>query len=226
MRVPLLILFFYCFLIPESFSQTLGGSTIFNFLKLPNTPQLTGLGGINVSQLSEDIGLSFNNPALLRPSMHTQANFVFNSFYGGIKNYHLMAGYHSQSLQTTFAAGVNYFTYGSIPETDAAGNELGTFKPTDYVVQLSASRRYMEHWYYGVTFKFIHSGYGQYRSSGIAADAGVVYSDTSSLLQIALVLKNMGAQLTRYAGTSEQELPFDMQLGISKRLAHAPLQFS
>jgi hypothetical protein len=46
-------------------AQTLGGSSVFNFLKLPHTPQLTALGGINVSHPSNDIGLAFNNPALV-----------------------------------------------------------------------------------------------------------------------------------------------------------------
>lgn len=226
MRILLLILLLFQSLLFRVNAQTLGGSTVYNFLKLSNTPQLTGLGGINISQLSDDIGLSFNNPSLLRASMHTQANFVFNSFTAGIRNYHLLAGLHSEKLETTFSLGANYFTYGSIPETDAAGNILGTFKPADYVVQVSASRRYLEHWHYGVTLKFIHSGYGQYRSAGIAADVGVSYLDTANLLQVSFAAKNMGAQLTRYAGTTEGELPFDMQLGVSKRLAHAPLQFT
>ncbi|MCC6306879.1 MAG: hypothetical protein IT248_00175, partial [Chitinophagaceae bacterium] len=72
----------------------LGGNSTFNFLKLSNTPQLTALGGVNISQTSNDIGLAFNNPALLRPEMHTQINTVFNDFYSGIKVYHLSWGYH------------------------------------------------------------------------------------------------------------------------------------
>lgn len=207
-------------------SQTLGGNSVFNFLKLSNTPQLTGLGGINISNQSSDIGLAFNNPALLRADMHSQASFVFNSFYAGIKNYHLMAGYHHEKLQTNFAFGVNYFTYGNIPETDQVGNVLGNFKPVDYVVQLSASRQYKERWHYGASLKFIHSGYGNYRSSGIALDAALTYTDTANLLQVSLVLKNMGTQLSTYTGTDPGDLPFDLQIGISKKLAKAPLQFS
>ena len=38
--------------------------------------------------------------------------------------------------------------------------------------------------------------------------------------------KNIGTQLSTYAGTSKEELPFDLQVGISKRLKNAPLQFS
>lgn len=207
-------------------SQTLGGSSVYNFLRSSNTPQLTALGGMNISNQANDIGLAFNNPALLRSSMHTQANFVFNALYAGIRNYHLMTGFHSEDLNTNFALGINYFSYGSVTETDLAGNRLGNFKPVDYVIQASASRRYMERWYYGAAVKFIHSNYGQYRSSGLAMDIGISYQDTGALFQASFVAKNMGAQLTSYSGTGKDDLPFDLQLGISKRLANAPFQFS
>jgi hypothetical protein len=229
MKTKLLILGFLLILMPclhGANAQTLGGNTVYNFLKLSNTPQLTALGGINISNQTQDIGLAFNNPSLLRPSMHTQTNMVFNSFYAGIKNYHLMSGFQTASLNTTFAIGVNYFSYGSIAETDMMGNVLGNMRPADYVVQLSAARQYGERWHYGVTTKFIHSSYGIYRSSGVAMDIGIAYTDSVHLWQASLVAKNMGAQLKQYNGSSSGDLPFDLQLGISKRLAHAPLQFS
>jgi hypothetical protein len=207
-------------------AQTIGGNTVYNFLNLSNTPQLTGLGGVNISNISNDVGMSFNNPALLRESMHTQADFVFNSFYAGIKNYHLLAALRSESLETNFSWGVNYFSYGSIPETDPSGNVLGDFRPSDYVMQVSASREYKEKWHYGATLKFIHSNYGQYRSSGIAMDIGATYYDSAILLQVSLVAKNMGAQIKTYTGASPGDLPFDLELGVTKRLAKAPLQFS
>lgn len=207
-------------------TQTIGGNSIYNFLKLPATPQLTGLGGINISNISNDIGLSFNNPALLRPSMHAQLTTVFNSMYAGIKNYHAMMGYTREKLQTNFSLGTEYFDYGTIAQTDASGNVLGTFRPGDYVVQVSGSRKYLERWYYGATIKFIHSNYGLYRSDGLAMDVGVAYYDSTSQLQVSVLMKNMGVQLKRYEGTTGDDLPFDIQAGITKRLKNAPLQFS
>lgn len=207
-------------------AQTLGGNTVYNFLRLPNTPQLTALGGINISNQTNDIGMAWHNPALLRASMHTQANFVFNAFYGDIRNYHLQTGYRHEAWKTNFALGVNYFNYGSIPATDMLGNQYGDIRPSDYVVQLSASRQYLERWHYGATLKFIYSNYGTYRSSGMAMDMGISYTDTANLLQASLVIKNMGTQLSTYSGTERGDLPFDLQLGISKRLARAPFQFS
>lgn len=207
-------------------AQTLGGSSVFNFVKLSHTPQLTALGGINVSAITSDVGMSFNNPSLLRSSMHGQFSAVFNSLYAGIRNYHAMVAYHHEKTGTSFAAGVFYFDYGTIPQTDASGNVGGDFHPIDYVTQMSASRKYATNWNYGATIKFLHSSYGIYRSSGLALDVGAAYYDSTRLFQVSLVAKNMGVQISNYAGSRGDELPFDLQLGISKRLQKAPLQFS
>ncbi|MGE5105925.1 MAG: type IX secretion system protein PorQ [Sphingobacteriales bacterium] len=207
-------------------TQTLGGNAVFNFLKLPNSPQLTALGGVNITNQNNDISLAFNNPALLRDSMHSQTIAVFNSLPAGIKNLHWMLGYYYPKLKTNFAFGINYFSYGNITQTDAIGNIQGQFKPTDFVVQLSASRQYMEKWFYGATLKYINSNYGVYRSSGIAVDVGINYHDKENLFQAGLVAKNMGTQLKTYTGGQKEELPFDLEIGISKRLAKAPFQFS
>lgn len=207
-------------------AQTLGGSSVFNFLKLSSTPQLTALGGVNISQTSNDIGLAFNNPALLKPEMHTQMNAVFNDFYGGIKLYHLSLGYHNKKLNTNFSWGLNYFSYGNVQETDAAGNVLGKFRPTDWVMQVSASRSYLQKWNYGGTLKFISSNYGQYRSNGVAMDVGILFYDSSKLFSVSALVKNLGFQLKKYNGSSADDLPFDLQIGITKKLEHAPFSFS
>ena len=207
-------------------AQRLGGNTVFNFLKLPNTPQLSALGGVNVSSQSNDIGLAANNPALLNPEMHAQMNAAFNAFYDGISSSNLSLGYHHRDLNTTFLWGLNYLNYGDIQQTDPSGNLLGNFRPVDWSMQLSASRKYLERWHYGLTLKFIHSGYGLYKASGIAADVGVLYLDSAHSFSASVLAKNMGTQLTRYEGTDPSDLPFDLQAGITKRLQNSPFGFS
>lgn len=195
-------------------------------MRLPPSPQLTALGGVNTSVCSADVGMAMNNPALLKKDMHTQLATVFNNFYAGINTYHLSFAYYKEKLQTNFALGITYFDYGKITETDAAGNIRGNLQPVDWVVQLAASHNYLEKWNYGLTLKFISSNYGIYRSNGIAADAGILYSDTANLFSFSLLVKNMGTQLKKYAGTRAEDLPFDLQAGITKKLRHAPLSFS
>ncbi|RYY31638.1 MAG: type IX secretion system protein PorQ [Chitinophagaceae bacterium] len=222
----LLILFFLATLVPGS-SQTPGGSSVFNFLKFSGSPQHTALGGDNISNQTDDIGMVFYNPSLLKAHMHSAASFSFTSLYAGVNSYQLQAAYRSEKLGTNFGFGVNYLNYGSVAGTDASGNLLGEIKPADYVLQLSASRAYLQRWTYGGTVKFIHSNYGIYRSSGIAMDLAVTYLDTASRVQASLVVANMGTQLRTYTGgNNKEELPFDLKLGISKRLINAPVQFS
>jgi hypothetical protein len=206
--------------------QVLGGNSVFNFLRLPNTPQLSALGGINITQPSEDVGMVFNNPALLKPSMHTQVNAVFNGFYASSDVYHLSTALHHKKLNTDLTWGLLYFNYGSTTETDAAGNILGKFRPIDWVMQVGAGRSYLEKWHYGGTLKFINSRYGQYGSNGMALDIGVLFSDTSKGIHASVVAKNMGMQIMKYPGTVEDDLPFELQAGITMRMKNAPFSIS
>ncbi len=206
--------------------QTLGGNAAYNFLKLPATPQLSALGTVNISAISNDAGMAYNNPSLLRDGMHAQLHLSFNNMYAGVKNYHSVFAWHYEKWKTNFAAGVHFIDYGTIAQTDAAGNTYGSLHPADYAVQLSAARQYAQKWHYGVAVKFISSRYGLYRSAAIAMDAGVSWYDSTRLVQFSLLLKNMGVQVKKYMNSTPDDLPFDVQLGFTKRLANAPIQFS
>ena len=219
--------FFFLILISSRlFSQTIGGSSVFNFLNLPNTPQLTALGGVNTSFQSNDAGMAFYNPALLLPAMHTQLNLVFNDFYAGVETYHMNFAYHHQKLNTTFNYGVHFFDYGNITQTDAAGNVFGEMRPSDWVMQIGASHAYKEKWNFGTTLKFITSNYGIYKATGFAADIGLLYKDSSKLFSASVLIKNAGFQIKKYNGARVGDLPFDLQAGITQRLKNAPFSFS
>jgi hypothetical protein len=206
-------------------AQTLGGDATYNFLKLPSAPLLAATGGINVSLQGNDAGLAMNNPALLNENLHSQLALSFNSFFAGIKNYQFSGVYHSQAMNTTFGGNINFVNYGEIPQTDAAGNVSGNFHPIDYVIQVSAAKKYLEKWSYGTSLKYIHSSYQQYKSSAIAFDAAVLFSDSSNQITASIVAKNMGFQIKSY-DLNKEDLPFDLQAGITKKLRKAPFGFS
>ncbi len=222
-----LLLLFFFFYTSTTIGQTLGGNAIFNFVNQPNSAQLAALGGINISTISNDVGLTFHNPSLLRKKMHQQISTSFNSFFAGTSNYSLSAANHFNKIDATAAIGVNYFNYGKNMQTDAIGNTLGSFIANDYVVQTSLAKQYKNSWFLGATLKYINSNYATYKSNGIAVDVGLSYLDTTSFLQFSFLVKNIGSQLKKYNTLSnKEELPFDVQIGITKKLAKAPIQFS
>jgi len=121
LRMRRLLVIIGIFSLSPAGAQVLGGRSVFNFLRLSHTPQLTALGGVNISQPSDDIGMTFHNPALFTSPMHTQVNAVFNDLYGGIKVFHLSLGYHHQPLNTDFTWGLNFFNYGATPRPMPGG---------------------------------------------------------------------------------------------------------
>jgi len=223
LRTFFIIFFSFHFFI--SSAQTIGGSAAYNFLNLPSNALLTAAGGVNASYVTDEVGFASNNPALLNTQLHSQLNFSFNAFLAGIQSYSTTGAYHSEKLNTTFGGHIFFVDYGSIPQTDAAGNVSGNFRPVDFVVQAEAAKKYLEKWSYGLSVKFINSSYQQYTSNAIAFDVGVLYNDSAASFSASLLAKNMGVQLTTYSGETE-DLPFDLQIGLTKRLAGAPFAFS
>lgn len=214
------------FFIPVvSFTQTVGGKAAYNFLRLPSSPFLAAAGGVNTSYTWGDVSVTANNPALLQPSFHKQLHAGFHSFVANTKAYALTGAAFLPNQKTTLGGHIQFIDHGALPATDAAGNSNGNFRPVDFVAQLSAAKGYLQKWTYGVTLKFIHSSYGQYRSGAVAADVGVLFRDSARNVSASLLVKNMGIQFATYAG-EEEDLPFDLQVGITKRLKGAPFAFS
>ena len=213
------------FLFTQSQAQVTGGRFAMEFLRLPNSPHVSALGGINVANPQPDIALAFQNPSLMRPELHNQLGLGYNSYYAGIKVMNLNYGYHAEKLKTSFLFGVQYLNYGSFAQTDAIGNQFGTFSATDYAITAGVSRSYRERWRYGATLKFANSALYDKTASALLTDVGISYNDTSSLITIGAVAKNIGFMVRKYnPGKPAEPLPFDLQIGISKRFAHMPLR--
>lgn len=206
-------------------AQVTGGQSAMSFLSLPNAPHITALGGMNVAHPVTDISFAFQNPSLMRSGMHNQLALNYNSYYSDIKIMNLNYGYHAPKINTSFLFGIQYLDYGNFTQTDNIGNTLGDFKATDYVISIGASRAYQEHWRYGATLKWAKSNLFDKQASALLMDVGISYTDTTNLITLGAVAKNMGFFTQKYNPNQTAEpLPFDLQIGISKRFAHMPLR--
>jgi hypothetical protein len=78
----------------------------------------------------------------------------------------------------------------------------------------------------GITLKPVLSHLEKYTSFGLAADIGAGWHSRDNLFSAGLVLKNIGIQITSYAGESREKVPFEIIAGTSYRLEHAPFRFS
>ncbi len=224
MKKRALNILLFSILISPSFSQT-GGSNIYEFLNLTHSGLVSSLGGSNVSLQGNNLNLAYHNPALLNSEMNNSLALNYVNYFAGI-NYGLAMYSKSYAGTGNFAAGLTYLNYGSFTETDASGIITGKFNAAEYAFSMIYSREFDSLFSVGVNFKPVLSHLENYTSFGFAFDIGLAYHNHRNLFSAGLVIKNAGYQVTTYAGEPRQKLPFEIQVGVSQRLAHAPLRFS
>lgn len=216
--------FFLCHVI--SSAAQIGGESVYEFLNLSNTARITGLGGNLITVKDDDAALAYHNPSVLNAKMHNQLSFNISPYFADISHGYASYARHFDELKATFYGGIQYIDYGDFNTTNETGQIIGTFSAAEYAFSVGGGFQYSERLSLGANVKFISSQLASYNSIGIAADFGAFYEDTSKLLTAALVIKNMGAQLTSYFPDNRERLPFDVQIGISKRLRYLPFRFS
>ncbi|HPS13564.1 MAG TPA: type IX secretion system protein PorQ, partial [Prolixibacteraceae bacterium] len=226
MRKQLLFLLIIGFSI-KGFPQFGGGST-YDFLNLASSARVNSLGGSQVGIIdSSELSLSFYNPACLKPLAHNQLSLNYINFVSDINIGYVSYARHYNHIGT-FAAGIQYTNYGKFKEALENGTLTGSnFTAADYALTLIYSRNIWKNFSAGINLKPIYSAYETYKSFGIAVDLGISYIDSAGLFSAGLVLNNIGTQITTYYDGGEREpLPFNIQLGFSQRLNHAPFRFS
>lgn len=207
-----------------STSMAQDGTTVFPFLRLPHSAHATALGGENITTITDDLTLAFHNPALLSNVANKTLNLNFTSYIEGSKV--ASAAFSRQfGERSAWAASVQYMDYGEMTETDIENNELGTLSAKDMAFMGTYNYLLSEQWSGGVTAKFIHGSYAEYTSFAIGVDLGINYFHEENDFSASLTLKNLGGQVKTF-DEEHEKLPLNMQVGFTKRLAHAPIRIS
>ena len=203
----------------------LGGSYNYAFLKLPSAARQAALGGNFISISDADLNLAYSNPALLNESHHHHLALNYNSLFAGINYSNVAFAKHIDSL-ATFSANLQYFSYGEFIETDITGAELGSFNPNEFMFSLGASRPIDSLLTVGAHLNILSSNLYTVNSFAVGLDLGAHYRIPGAQISMGLVMKNIGVVLDDYSDNEETVIPFEIQYGISKRLAKSPLRFT
>jgi hypothetical protein len=205
-----------------------GGNNVFYFLTLPSSARMTSLGGNQISIYDDDLNLAYNNPSLLNGSMSNQLSLSFVDYLADIK--YAYASYaRTYEKYGNFGVGIHYIDYGEFKEANPQGEITGSFNDvSDYSINLFYSRSIFDSILnIGGTLKAIGSEYEIYNAFAFALDAGVTYYNEDQLFGASFVIKNLGTMVnTYYDGADNESLPFEIQLGITKKLKHAPFRLS
>ena len=206
-----------CAFVEPTRAQT--GSSAYEFLEIPTSSRVYGLGGCNVSAIDTEVTLSQQNPALLGAEIESQLGVSYMHYMGSANFAGARFG-HSSGERGAWAAGIRYLNYGEISGYDNTGAYTGSFTPVDMCFDGTYSHDFTDRLRGGISLKMVYSNYEQYTAFALAADLGINYFDPNHDLSVGLVLKNMGGQLKRFEDNYDH-LPFDVQLGLTKGLGES-----
>lgn len=196
----------------------------YSYLNVPASTRIYGLGGVNISTVSDDINLIDQNPSLLGPEFGNQLGlnymrYIAGSNFAGVR-FSLPSGEHG-----AWAVGVQYYGYGQMDMTEADGTVSGVFSPKDMNFSGTYSHDFTDRLRGGANLKLLYSAYGDYTAFAVATDLGVNYYNPDSDLSLSAVVANLGGQIKRFDNTYDR-LPVDIRLGATKSFGALPVRFS
>lgn len=203
----------------------IGGSSTYKFLDLPFSAREAALGGNLITVKDDDINLTFHNPALISPQMDNNFAFSFVNYISDI-SYGYAAYSKTFNKIGSFVGGVQYVDYGKFIEADPTGLITGSFKAADYSYNIGYSRPIDSLFSVGATVKTVYSHLDQYFSVGSVVDAGGTYYNARHLFTASAIIRGIGYQWKTYVDGNREPMPFEIQLGISKKLQKAPFRLS
>ncbi|OGF44947.1 MAG: hypothetical protein A2452_08685 [Candidatus Firestonebacteria bacterium RIFOXYC2_FULL_39_67] len=164
------------------------GTSIGTFLNLPAGARASGMGEA-FTAISDDATAVYWNPAGMNFISNPSVSLMHSIWFEGM-TYDWVSGVFPTSLGT-FGAGVQYMNYGSIPETNVDGLELGSYNPADLSFSLSYGTE-ISGLKIGLTAKYISLRVKNY-TTAFAGDFGLI-----TTLNLAGLKTNIGAAIHNF----------------------------
>ena len=199
-------------------------SKSFSFINLEYSARSSAMGGDLISIYDNDLSLAQIAPSLLNKNMHNGLGFSFVDYFSDIK---MVSFYYSKHFKAigSISFGANSNSYGEFNLTNEVGVQNSTFNAKDQVFTFGIGRKLSDKFSLGVNIRLLSSQYETYNATAISSNISSTYFNNENSFTSTLLVKNIGQQLKSYTSITEK-IPFEIQLGLSKRLEHLPLTYS
>ena len=203
----------------------IGGRSVYQFLNLVTSPRQAALGGKTITIYDSDVNQAHFNPATINAEMDNKLALNYGSYFGEVTYGTAAYAYTYDRHLQTFHAGVNYVNYGSFDGYDENGQPTSSFTGSDMALSFGYAYNIpFSSFYIGANAKLISSTLESYNSFGAAVDIGGLFIDERNDVNWALVIRNIGTQITPYAETREK-LPLEVLVGVSQLMENVPIRW-
>jgi hypothetical protein len=202
------------------------------FLRISPDARAGGMGDVGIAT-SPDANASFWN---LAKTPFAQSRTSLSATYTpwlkdlGLNDVYLasLAGYYKLDDDEAVSSSIRYFSLGNIQFTDFAGNELQSFRPREFSIDLGYSRRLSPKLGLGVALRYINSNLaGGQALNGVSYKAGNAVSGDLSLFHNGVddkgagwnwgvTLTNLGSKISYTSDATQKDyIPANLGLGAS-----------
>ena len=207
-------------------------TTAVPFLTITPDARHAGLGDAGVATSPDASSAYWNAGKLAFIDKAYGGSLSYTPWLGKIVNdmsISYLSGFYKLSKEQAVGLAIKYFDLGDIFFTEDGQN--GThFRPKEFTLDATYSRKLAEDFSVGLTGRYIHSNLtGQFSSSGssdakpgnsVAADIGVFYTKPlkgtrNATLNIGAQISNIGAKLSYTDNANKNFLPTMLRLGTS-----------
>jgi len=205
-------------------------TTAVPFLRISPDARTGGMGDLSVAT-SPDANSGFYNLAKI-PFNESQAGIgvTYTPWLKdlGLNDVYLasLSGYYKFDENQAINASVRYFSLGNIQFTDNLGNDLNSFRPKEFGIDVGYSRKLSDKMGMGVGLKYIYSnlaggaatnGSNYKAGTAVAGDLGFYYQGTNDIgtgWAFGAALTNLGSKIA-YTDNADQKdfIPANLGFG-------------
>lgn len=130
-----------------------------------------------------------------------------------------VAGFYKLNDNEAISLGMRYFSMGDLNFTDALGQDIKSFRPTDLALEAGYSRKLSDRFGMGLTVRYINSKLADnstmsdYKSGiSVAADLGFYYL-LGDEWAFGAALTNLGSKISYGASAEKNYIPANLSIG-------------
>ncbi len=216
---------FLSLLLTQMLFAQVGGRSTYEFLNLISSPRQAALGGKVITNYDDDVNQPLFNPASINVEMGNQIGLNIVNYIGDVTYGSASYAFTYDRHVETFHAGVTYINYGTFEGRDINGEFTNDFKGNEVAFSMGYARNIP--WtdlYVGANVKLISSKLEEFTSFGGAVDLGLIYVNDRWGVNMALTVRNLGIQFTKFDNRRE-DLPLEVIFGISQKLYSLPFRW-
>lgn len=195
----------------------------FGFLLQPPSAQSLAMGGKVISYIDANPGLALDNPALYG---HEVAGRMFLSYFNYMRGTHSANALYGLPVgkRGAWAIALRSTYYGKMQGYDTQGVATAPFQAMEMALSGLYSYDLTDRLRGGLALKMLYGQIERYSAFALVADAGLSYYRSDWGTSLGMTISNVGGMLKSY-GLSRRMPQWDIRLGMSQRLAHAPIRF-